>query len=119
MPSMKAGWRSGTATAGQAWPGTAALPAASDSFDPSSEACTAGYAASGSARRFAVTGLSSSRPHPSASCAGPDGGAGTRPPPAPVTTADEPKRAHDRITKCHWSTNQYITVTLHGPGRNE
>jgi hypothetical protein len=64
VPSMKAGWRSGTTTAAQAWPGTAALPAASDSFDPSSKACTAGYAASGSARRFAVTGLSQQPPAP-------------------------------------------------------
>ena len=40
VPSMKAGWRSGTPAAGRAWPGTAALPAASDSFDPSSEACS-------------------------------------------------------------------------------
>jgi hypothetical protein len=45
--------------------------------------------------RRLLTGLSRRWTHQRHSCTGPDGDAGTRPPPGTVTTADEPKHPHD------------------------
>ena len=45
--------------------------------------------------RRLFTGLCQQPPAPPPSCTGRGGDAATRPPPGPVTTADEPKHAHD------------------------